>query len=56
MEILLSLLMPMKMCIRDSDVTYSIDVQSNKIENIEDGKTDSEKERIAISNANVRCV
>lgn len=36
-----------------NDVTYSIDVQSNKIENIEDGKTDSEKERIAISNANV---
>lgn len=36
-----------------NDVTYSIDVQSNKIENIEDGKTDSEKERITISNANV---
>lgn len=36
-----------------NDVIYSIDVQSNKIENIEDGKTDSEKERIAISNANV---
>ncbi len=36
-----------------NNVTYSIDVQSNKIENIEDGKTDSEKERIAISNANV---
>lgn len=36
-----------------NDVTYSIDVQSNKIENIEDGKTDGEKERIAISNANV---
>ena len=36
-----------------NDVIYSIDVQSNKIENIEDGKTDSDKERIAISNANV---
>lgn len=36
-----------------NDVTYSIDVHSNKIENIEDGKTDSEKEKIAISNANV---